>query len=86
MKNAPHLLPPIPPGKDFAKDSFWYKYRHRFTWKKHEAAMDWYIEQRDRAALYKRQFPPVPIFQNIAPAMPQPWNGKDEKPGRVPRK
>lgn len=79
----PHPLPDIPPGHDYAKDSFWYRLRHNFRWKREIKAWEWYLKQRDKAALNGKPFPPNPIFQRKT-TMPMPWTGKDEKPGRMP--
>lgn len=81
--NYPHPLPSIPPGMDYAKDSFWYRFRHKFRWKRELEAWAWYIQQRDRAALYKKPFPPEPVFTRRT-VSPQPWDGRSEKPGRIP--
>lgn len=85
MKAPPPLpLPAIPAGQDFAKDSFWYKYRHRFMWWNATRVMDWYLSERDRAARMGAAFPPAPFFTKKS-TVPAPWNGREEKAGRVPR-
>ena len=81
--NYPHPLPSIPPGMDYAKDSFWFRLRHKFTWKHEIEAWEWYIRQRDKAELNKKPFPPAPVFARRS-AIPQPWDGKSEKGGRIP--
>ena len=81
--NYPHPLPVIPPGMDYAKDSFWYRFRHKFLWKRELEAWAWYLQQRDKAALYQKQFPPAPVFTRRT-VSPQPWDGRGEKPGRIP--
>lgn len=80
----PHPLPEIPAGMDYARDSFWYKYRHRFAWWSAVRALGWYVEQREKAKRYGQPFPPKPFFQKKT-TMPTPWDGREEKPGRVPR-
>lgn len=82
--NYPHPLPAIPDGFDFARDSFWHRYRHKFQWQREIRAWAWYMQQRDKAALYQKPFPPAPVFQRKT-TVPQPWDGRDEMPGRVPR-
>lgn len=83
-------LPEIPAGQDFARDSFWWKYRERFErpmrykWKVKKSSEDWFDKQKNSAELYQTPFPPKPIFRRVSP-LPQVWDGKDEKPGKVPR-
>ena len=83
-------MPAIQPGKDFAKDSFWWKYRERFYkpirmgWKVKQAAFDWFDRMEKQSANTGKLFPPKPVLTAMPRPMPQPWDGKDEKPGRVP--
>ena len=84
-------LPAIPPGKDFARDSFWWRYRERFArrramgWQIKEAAYDWFDREEKAAQLNGQPFPPKPVFSASAPPVPSAWDGRNEKPGRVPR-
>lgn len=83
-------IPAIPYGQDFAKDSFWWTYRERFDkpirmgWKVKPAAFAWFDRMEKRAALLGQPFPQKPTFCTKGRPMPQPWTGRDEKPGRVP--
>lgn len=80
-------LPEIPDGMTFAPDTFWHKYRRKFKGihppKEHD--FDWFNGQEAQAALYNRQFPPRPVFAKVYGAVPQPWDGRNERGGRVPR-
>ena len=84
-------IPAPPPGKTFARDSFWHKYRERFVrprkmgWKVKQRAKDWFDAERAEAERYSRAFPPKPVFSAVPPPVPQVWTGKDEKAGRAPR-
>lgn len=82
-----HELPTIPPGHDFARDSFWWRYRERFYRARRvkETAWEWYFREKQRAENNGMQFPPEPVFQKATRPMPQPWTGIEEKAGRVPR-
>lgn len=83
-------LPPTPDGQDFARDSFWWTYRERFAmrmkfgWKVRPTAFEWFDREQNTARLEGKPFPPVPIFRRVS-SLPMPSDGKDEKPGRVPR-
>lgn len=84
-----HALPTIPTGHDFIPGSFWYTYRAKFT-RVHTpnlAAEQWYEREKRKAELSGAVFPPEPKFCKVQPArpVPQPWDGKNEKPGRVPK-
>lgn len=86
-----HELPEVPPRRDFAKDTFWWRYRERFTrrrangWSIKEAAFDWYDREEKAARLEGKAFPPAPVFTAATTAVPQPWDGREERPGRVPK-
>ena len=83
-------LPPTPAGKDYARDSFWWTYRQRFSipmkfgWKIKPVAFEWFDRKEKKAMLNGTVFPPNPTFQPAA-KLPMPWDGRDEKAGRVPR-
>ena len=81
--NYPHPLPSIPPGMDYAKDSFWFRLRHKFMWKREIEAWAWYIQQRDKAALHGDKFPPAPVFAPKV-TLPEPRTGREGDSGRVP--
>lgn len=84
-------IPAIPPGKDFARDTFWGRYVQRFArkramgWHIREADYDWFDREETKARLSGTEFPPAPIFQNVFSPVPQPNDGRDERPGRIPR-
>ncbi len=83
-------LPAIPDGCDFARDSFWWTYRERFAipmkfrWKVKPTAYEWFDREENTARLNEKPFPPKPIFRRVSP-LPQPNDGRDERPGRLPR-
>lgn len=84
---TPNLtLPEIPDGKDFTRDTFWWKFRQLFLrTRPKEKSWDWYYREKTRRISREMPFPPAPVFCHIAPPVPQVWTGEDEKPGRVPR-
>lgn len=92
LEKSVSILPAIPPGKRFSKECFWAKFQAKFIWHtafgkdqpRKESAARWLRAMREAAQRRNRQWPPKPIFVP-AVTMPQPWDGKDEKPGRVPR-
>lgn len=83
-------LPKLEPGQDFARDSFWWTYRQRFVipaMLKRVAkpnAEKWFDREENRALLNGTTFPPSPVITRKV-TLPQPWDGKDEKPGRMPQ-
>lgn len=90
MKKYTLDLPTPPDGYDFARDSFWWTYRERFTiprkfgWKVKRQAFEWFDRLENRARLDDTEFPPKPIFRPI-PNVPQPKDGKDGATGWTPR-
>lgn len=83
-------LPTLPDDCDFMRDSFWWKYRERFTapmkfgWKIKPIAFEWFDREENRARLRGEQFPPKPIFRRVSP-IPQPRDGKDGANSWTPR-
>lgn len=92
LEKSVSILPAIPPGKRFAKECFWSKFQAKFVWHtafgkdsaRKDSAARWLREMREAAQRRGNTWPPTPKF---APAVtvPEPWEGKQEKPGRVPR-
>lgn len=83
-------IPKLEPGQDFARDSFWWTYVQkianpmRFKWQIKKTAFEWFDREESRARLNGTPFPPPPVITRKI-TLPQPWDGKDEKPGRVPQ-
>lgn len=83
-------LPPVPDGKDFARDSFWWTYRERFAmpmkfgWKIKPIAKEWFDREENSARLESKPFPPAPIFRT-PPKIPPIRDGKDGANGWTPR-
>lgn len=92
-KTAHFILPEIPEGCEFSRDCFWSKFRAKFIWRKvwtgsdleKETAAKWLQSQRETAQVRRQPWPPKPTFRKVAGPLPQPWDGKEERPGRVPR-
>lgn len=92
LEKSVSILPEIPTGKRFAKECFWAKFQAKFVWHtafgkdgaRKENAARWLRSMREAALRRNQQWPPKPIFIPFV-TMPEPWEGKDEKPGRVPR-
>lgn len=92
MYKATSIAPAIPSGRRYAKECFWGKFEAKFIW--HTACMGpevrknnvakWLRETREAAQRRGQAWPPKPIFVPMA-TTPGAWNGKNEKPGRVPR-
>ena len=81
-----HTLPDIPPNHDFARDTFWQKYRAGFIRKQPgPKEWSWYERERKYYELRDKPFPPKPVFYKVQAALPQPWDGGNERAGRVPR-
>lgn len=86
------VSPEVPAGKRFAKECFWSKFQAKFVWHtafsrdqyRKESAARWLRAMREAAQRRNRQWPPKPIFVP-AVTIPEAWDGKQEKPGRVPR-
>lgn len=92
-KCASIILPEKPDGMEFSKDCFWRHFQQRFIWhrawmgtpdQKHRAA-EWLKSQRETALRRGTAWPPKPLPFRKKVAMPMPNDGKDERPGRVPR-
>lgn len=92
LEKSASILPEIPTGKRFAKESFWAKFQAKFVWHtafgkdgaRKENAARWLRSMREAAQRRGQHWPPKPIFMP-AVTMPEPWEGKDEKPGGVPK-
>lgn len=92
LEKSVSILPEVPTGQRFAKECFWAKLDAKYVW--HTAfGKDEYRKEiialflrtrREAAQRRNQQWPPKPIFIP-AVTMPEVWEGKDEKPGRVPR-
>ncbi len=86
------ILPELPARQRFAKECFWAKFQAKFVWHtafgkddaRKENAARWLQAMREAAQRRGQQWPPKPIFLP-AVTMPEVWEGKQEKPGRVPR-
>mgnify|MGYP003498754588 FL=1 len=86
------ILPAIPPGKRFAKECFWAKFQAKFVWHiafgkddaRKDSAARWLREMREAAQSRGQQWPPISIFVPSV-TVPEVWDGKNEKPGRIPR-
>ena len=86
------ILPEVPAGQRFAKECFWSKFQAKFIWHtafgkdkiRKENAARWLRAMREAAQRRGHAWPPIPVFVP-AVTIPEPWTGKDEKPGRVPR-
>ena len=92
LYRATSVMPEIPKGNRFSKDCFWAKFQEKFIWhtafgthpaKKNRAA-EWLQEQRESAQRRGHAWPPKPVFMPVS-TTPQPWDGRNEKPGNVPR-
>jgi hypothetical protein len=87
------ILPEIPEGKEFSRDNFWFWFQMRFVWhrawmgteRQKQTQATWLRTQRETAYRRGEAWPPKPSFRPIPAALPQPWTGKDERPGRAPQ-
>ena len=92
LEKTVSILPELPAGHRFAKECFWAKFQAKFVWHsafgkddaRKEGAARWLLAMREAAQRRNQQWPPKPIFLP-AVTMPEVWEGKQEKPGRVPR-
>lgn len=92
LEKSVSILPEIPAGKRFAKECFWAKFQAKFVCHtafgkddaRKENAARWLRAMREAALRRNQQWPPKPIFVPSV-TMPEPWEGKQEKAGRVPR-
>lgn len=92
-KTAHFILPEIPEGMEFGKNCFWRKFQDAFVW--HRAWMgsdeikahtaNWLRRERETAQKRGQAWPPKPTFRPVARPVPQPLDGREERPGRVPR-
>lgn len=92
-KCAHFILPEKPDGMEFSRDCFWREFQQKFVWhrawmgtpeqKKHAA--EWLAGERQKALKRGTAWPPKPLPFRAKVTMPQPWDGKEEKAGRVPR-
>lgn len=92
LEKRVYILPEVPAGQRFAKECFWAKFQAKFVWHsafgkddaRKESATRWLRAMREAAQRRNQQWPPKPIFVP-AVTMPDAWEGKDERAGRVPR-
>lgn len=92
-KTARFILPEKPDGMEFSKDCFWREFQQKFIWhrmwcgtpEQKRYAAEWLKSQRETALRRNKQWPPNPLPFRQKVAIPQPLDGKDEKPGRLPR-
>lgn len=92
-KCARFILPEKPEGMEFSPNCFWREFQQKFIWhrawmgtpeqKRHAA--EWLRKERETALRRGKQWPPKPLPFRAKVAIPQPWDGKEEKAGRVPR-
>lgn len=86
-----HIAPDVPNGRKYAKWCFWGKFEAKFIWHtawlgseaRKDSAARWLRAMRESAQKRGQAWPPKPIFMPVV-ATPIPWDGKNEKPGRVP--
>lgn len=91
LEKTVSILPEIPAGQRFAKECFWAKFHAKFVWHtafgkdddRKDSAARWLQAMREAAQRRGQQWPPKPIFLP-AVTMPEVWEGKQEKAGRVP--
>ena len=92
-KTAHFILPEIPDGCEFSRDCFWWDFQIKLIWyrawmgttSQQQFAADWLRTQRETAQKRGQAWPPKPTFRPVARPVPQPWDGREERPGRVPR-
>ena len=87
------ILPTKPEGAEFNRDCFWREFQQKFIWhrawmgtpeqKRHAA--EWLKSQREMALRRNQAWPPKPLPFRAKVTMPMPNDGKEERPGRVPR-
>ena len=92
-KTARFIMPEKPDGMEYNRDCFWREFQQKFIW--HRAwmgtpeqklhAAEWLKGQRETALRRGKKWPPNPLPFRPKVTMPTPWEGKDEKAGRVPR-
>ena len=92
-KTASFILPEKPDGMEFNRDCFWREFQQKFVWhrawvgtpdqKRHAA--EWLKKERETALRRGKQWPPNPLPFRPKVTVPQPWDGKNEKAGRIPR-
>lgn len=91
-KCARFILPEKPDGLEFSKDCFWRQFQQRFVWyrawmgtsEQKSRAAEWLKSQRETALRRGNQWPPNPLPFRHKTVMPEPWDGKEERPGRMP--
>ena len=92
MYKATSIAPAIPAGRRYDKECFWGKFEAKFIWhtawmgpeiRKDDAAR-WLQAMRESAQRRGQVWPPKPVFIPMA-TTPAPWDGKNEKPGSIPR-
>lgn len=93
LYRATSVMPEPPKGRQVSRECFWGKFNAKFIWHtawkgpevRKDNAAQWLRELREAAQRGNHIWPPKPIFVPAA-TVPEPWEGKEEKPGRVPRK
>jgi len=91
-KTVHFIMPTRPDGMEYSKDCFWRQFQQKFVWHKawmgtqeqKESAAQWLRLERETAQRRGNAWPPIPTFRPMV-VMPEPWDGKEEKPGRMPR-
>jgi len=91
-KTVHFIMPTRPDEMEYSKDCFWRQFQQKFVWHKawmgtleqRESAAEWLRKERETAQRRGNAWPPVPMFRPMV-LMPEPWDGKEEKPGRIPR-
>lgn len=92
MYRAVSIAPTVPTGRRYAKECFWAKFEAKFIWHtawhgpeaRKDNAARWLRARREEAQTRGHEWPPKPVFIPMA-TTPAPWDGKNERPGQVPR-
>lgn len=90
---ARFIMPSKPDGAEFSRDCFWRAFQQKFIWhrawcgtpEQKQHAADWLRKERETAQRRGQVWPPKPLPLRAKVTIPQPWDGKEEKAGRVPR-
>lgn len=91
VKTARFIVPTIPDGMEYSKDCFWREFQAKFIWHRawmgtdaqKESSAAWLRKERETAQRRGNVWPPKPTFRP-AVKLPMPWDGRNEKAGRVP--
>lgn len=92
LEKTVSIMPEIPTGKRFSKECFWGKFQAKFIWHtawhgpevRKDSAEKWLRTRREEAQTRGQEWPPKPVFIPVS-TTPDPWDGRNEKPGNVPR-